>query len=126
MAKVVGIDPGIHGALAIVEIDTGAMPKLIDVLDVPTIGNGAKERVHVLHWLEFHVPDHALIERAGSMPKQGVASTFKYARAVGGLEAVVTCCGIAMTLIEPAVWKKFHHLIGQGKQASVQRVVQLF
>jgi len=86
--KVLGVDPGIHGALAIVAINDGTAPQLIDVLDVPVIGAGAKERVNTMlvrDWLAQHAPDYALIERAGSMPKQGIASTFKYARAVGSL-----------------------------------------
>ena len=81
--KVLGIDPGIHGALAIIDINDGAVPELIAVCDVPTIGVKAKERVNIMivrDWLVARRPDHALIERAGSMPHQGVASTFKYAR----------------------------------------------
>src|SRR5262245_63107345 len=104
-----GIDPGIHGALALVDIVDGATPELVDVLDVPVIGTGAKERVNTMlvrDWLAQHAPDHALIERAGSMPKQGVASTFKYARATGSLEPVVACLDIPYSNIEPAVWKK--------------------
>ena len=127
--KVLGIDPGIHGALAIIDINDGAVPELIAVCDVPTIGVKAKERANTMivrDWLLAHRPDHALIERAGSMPKQGVASTFKYARAVGSLETVVACLDIPYSIIEPAAWKKFHHLIGADKEASRQRVLQLF
>src|SRR5262249_59847268 len=124
-----GIDPGIHGALALVDIVDGATPELVDVLDVPVIGTGAKERVNTMlmrDWLAHHAPDHALSERAGSMPKQGVASTFKYARAVGSLETVVACSDIPYSIIEPAVWKKFHHLPGKDKEAARQRALQLF
>jgi len=113
--KILGIDPGIHGALAIIEIVDGAMPQLVDVIDVPVIGAGAKERVNtalIWGWLTHHDPDHALIERAGSMPKQGIASTFKYARAVGSLETVVACRDVPYSIIEPASWKKFHRLHG--------------
>jgi crossover junction endodeoxyribonuclease RuvC len=120
--RVVGIDPGIHGALAISDINDGAMPQLVAVCDVPTLGVKAKERVNALmlrDWLVAHRPGHALIERAGSMPKQGIASTFKYARAVGSLD-------IPYSIIEPSAWKKFHHLIGADKEASRQRVLQLF
>src|SRR5215472_9329102 len=127
--KICGIDPGIHGALAIVAINDSIAPQLLDVLDVPVIGSGAKERVNtvlVWDWLAHHNPDHALIERAGSMPKQGVASTFKYARAVGSLETVIACRDISYSIIEPAVWKKFHHLRGGDKEASRQRALQLF
>ena len=127
--KILGIDPGIHGALALVEIVDGAAPQLVNVLDVPVIGAGAKERVNTMlvrDWLAHHTPDHALIERAGSMPKQGVASTFKYARAVGSLETVVACSDIPYSIIEPAVWKKFHHLPGKDKEAARQRALPLF
>jgi Holliday junction resolvasome RuvABC endonuclease subunit len=127
--RVLGIDPGIHGALALVDINDGMAPQLVDVLDVPVIGTGAKERINAMlvrDWLAQHNPNHALIERAGSMPKQGVASTFKYARAVGSLETVVACSDIPYSLIEPSVWKKFHHLPGKDKEAARQRVLQLF
>jgi len=127
--KLLGVDPGIRGGLAIVSINDGAAPQLIDVLDVPVIGTDAKERVNIMvvrDWLAHHQPDHALIERAGSMPKQGVASTFKYARAVGSLETVVACSDIPYSIIEPAVWKKFHHLPGKDKEAARQRALQLF
>jgi crossover junction endodeoxyribonuclease RuvC len=123
---IVGIDPGIHGALAVVNIVDDATPVLVDVLDVPVIGTGAKERVNTMlvrDWLAQHKPDHALIERAGSMPKQGVASTFKYARAVGSVETVVACSDIPYSIIEPA---KFHHLPGKDKEAARQRALQLF
>ena len=127
--KILGIDPGIHGALALVEIVDGAAPQLVNVLDVPVIGAGAKERVNTMlvrDWLAQRNPDHALIERAGSMPKQGVASTFKYARAVGSLETVVACSDIPYSIIEPAVWKRFHHLTGKDKETARQRALQLF
>jgi crossover junction endodeoxyribonuclease RuvC len=127
--KICGVDPGVHGALAIVTITDSAAPTLVDVLDVPVIGTGAKERVNtvlVWDWLTQHNPDHALIERAGSMPKQGVASTFKYARAVGSLETVIACRDIPYSLIEPGVWKRHHHLRGGDKEAARQRALQLF
>jgi crossover junction endodeoxyribonuclease RuvC len=127
--KILGVDPGIHGALAIVEVNDGAAPELIAVCDVPTIGVKAKERVNTLivrDWLVAQRPDHAVIERAGSMPKQGVASTFKYARAVGSLETVVACLDIPYSIIEPATWKKFHHLLHADKESSRQNVLRRF
>src|SRR6516225_12277435 len=127
--RILGVDPGIFGALALININDGAMPQLIAVIDVPTLGVKAKERVNTMivrDWLVGQRPDHALVERAGSMPKQGVASTFKYARAVGSLETVVACSDIPYSIIEPAVWKKFHHLPGKDKEAARQRALPLF
>jgi crossover junction endodeoxyribonuclease RuvC len=127
--KILGIDPGIRGGLAIVVINDGAAPQFIDAIDVPVAGVGAKERVDVLAirtWIQTHHPDHAVIERAQAMPKQGSSSGFKYGRAVGAIEATLACCEIPMTVIEPTAWKKFHGLRGSDKEAGRQRALQLF
>ena len=46
--KICGIDPGVRGGLAIVEISDGAAPQLREAIDIPVTGVGAKERVDVL------------------------------------------------------------------------------
>jgi crossover junction endodeoxyribonuclease RuvC len=130
MTRILGVDPGIRGGLAIVAIDAnGAAPQLVDAIDIPVSGVGAKERVDVLAirtWIARHAPVHALIERAQAMPKQGASSGFKYGRAVGAIEAVITCCEISLTIVEPTAWKKFHQLRGGDKEAGRQRALQLF
>jgi Holliday junction resolvasome RuvABC endonuclease subunit len=99
--KILGIDPGIAGAVAVIEIVDGVdgiAPKLLGVTDIPTLGTAAKIRVDAIElrdWIEVYRPDFAGVERAGSMPRQGVASAFKYGRAAGVIEAVVACCGMA-------------------------------
>jgi hypothetical protein len=40
--KILGVDPGIRGGLAIVELNNGAAPRLIDTIDIPVVGVGAK------------------------------------------------------------------------------------
>jgi len=65
--RVLGVDPGIHGALAIVNINDGAVPQLVAVCDVPVLGVKAKERINTMivrDWLSSQRPDHALIECA--------------------------------------------------------------
>jgi crossover junction endodeoxyribonuclease RuvC len=127
--KILGIDPGIRGGLAIVHVDTSDVPCLVDAIDIPVIGVKAKERVDVLairDWIAQHAPQHAAIERAQAMPKQGASSGFKYGRAVGAIEAVITLCTIPLTIVEPSIWKKFHALRGGDKEAGLQRALQLF
>jgi crossover junction endodeoxyribonuclease RuvC len=127
--KVLGVDPGIHGGLALVEIDDGTAPALLEAIDLPTVGTKAKERVDVLAlrtWIMARQPQHAFIERAQAMPKQGASSGFKYGRATGAIEAAIACCGVAITIVEPAVWKKAHHLRGGDKEGARQRALELF
>ena len=127
--KFIGIDGGVKGGLAILELIDGAAPVLIDAIDVPTTGVGAKERVDAIAVRDLimaHQPQHAFIERAQAMPRQGASSGFKYGRAVGTLEAVITCCEIPMTIVEPAMWKRAYRLPGKDKEAARQIALQLF
>ena len=122
--KILGVDPGVHGGLRSSR-STCAAPQLVDVIDIPVVGVGAKERVDVLAlrtWLETHQPQHALIERAQAMPKQGASSGFKYGRAVGAIEGAIACCEIPLTIVEPSIWKKFHAASrrGQGSWAATR------
>jgi crossover junction endodeoxyribonuclease RuvC len=134
--KILGVDGGIRGGLAVIDIVDGVAPQLLDAIDIPVAGVGAKERVDVLSvrtWIEMHRPDHAVIERGQAMPRQGASSGFKYGRAVGAIEATIALCNIPLTIVEPSMWKKFHNLhkapgqtATEVKEASRQRALMLF
>lgn len=123
--RILGIDPGITGGLAIWDV---AKAEAVSIIDVPTIGEAAKERVNAMQlrdWLVSFHPQHAFIERAQAMPDQGASSGFKYGRAVGALEAVVQACDVPLTIIESTAWKRHHNLKGGSKEDSRQRALQL-
>ena len=127
--RVLGVDPGISGGLAVVEIADGIAPALVECIDIPVVGTGAKERVDVAairNFIDRHKPIRALIERAQAMPKQGSSSGFKYGRAVGAIEATIALSGIPVTIVEPSVWKRFWKLPGKDKESSRQQALQLF
>src|SRR6516165_12265583 len=103
--RICGVDPDLAGAAAIIAANDGALPELIDAIDLPLAGVAAKTRIDMLAlraWIETHKPDCAVIERAGSMPRQSVASTFKFGRATGAIEATVALCGVPMSVVEAA------------------------
>src|SRR5215510_3633126 len=112
--RILGIDPGaVLGGLPIIERNGAGVVRFIAVADIPTIGTGAKERIDaraVCDWIAAHGPQHAAIERAQAMPRQGASSGFKFGRGVGAIEAAVILSGVPMTIIEPTAWKKFHGL----------------
>jgi hypothetical protein len=126
--RVIGIDPGLSGALALLEVANGDTT-LVDVIDVPVVGSGAKHSVDVIalqEWLLRHRPRHTFLERAQAMPKQGASSGFKYGRVVGALEAVLTVSAIAITMVEPSKWKRHFHLQGADKEGARGLVVRLY
>jgi crossover junction endodeoxyribonuclease RuvC len=65
------------------------------------------------------------IELVGSMPKQGVSSTYKFGRAVGAIEAVCELTGCSVTYIRPAKWKKEMSLTSD-KHSSLNMARNLF
>ena len=127
--RILGVDPGVSGGLAVVEITDGAAPVLVECVDIPVVGTNAKERVDVAtirNFIEQHKPIRALIERAQAMPKQGASSGFKYGRAVGAIEATIALCSIPVEIVEPTAWKRFWKLPGKDKESGRQKALQLF
>ena len=128
--KILGIDPGaVSGGLAIVEINNGAAPQLVDAISLPVIGVKAKQRIDVLalrDWIQQHRPDCAYVERGQAMPRQGASSGFKFGRGCGAVEATIQLLEIPLTIIEASAWKRKFHLRGGDKESGRQLAIQLF
>lgn len=127
--RIAGIDPGLAGAVAVIAAAPFNRPRLIAVADIPVHGDKAKRRVDVaklIAFLQTHLPDRAVVERAQAMPDQGASSGFIYGRAVGAIEACVAGLSIPWETIEASGWKKYHALIGRDKEDSRQRALMRF
>ncbi len=84
---VAGIDPGLSGAVALLDAATGAV---IDILDMPTYAlsrGGKNKREMDPHALAGAIGRdriaHAFIENVGTMPGQGVSSVFSFGKSYG-------------------------------------------
>jgi crossover junction endodeoxyribonuclease RuvC len=107
---VAGIDPGLSGALALLDAPSGAV---LDVADMPTLAlsrGGKNKRELDAHALARLIgdrrPDHAVVELVGTMPGQGVSSVFAFGRAYGILLGVLAARGVPYTLVAPVAWKR--------------------
>lgn len=121
--RALGIDPGLNGGAAILEVGEGGRARLIAAIDLPTYGENAKRRIDMAQlqrWILLYKPDVGFIERAQAMPDQGASSGFIYGRAVGALEACIVCSGVELHLVEASVWKRAASIPGgaSGKEAS--------
>lgn len=128
--RILGIDPGITGALALLDMDTR---ELIEVLDMPTItvkrGSSAKREVSagiLSNQIRRWKPDGAVIEKVGAMPGQGPASMFAFGRSVGLLEGVLACQHVPVRYITSMEWKRKVGIpTGAPKDESRAKVLQL-
>lgn len=126
---VCGIDPGLSGAVALIDHDGS----LLRVFDLPTVeerhGNKARTRIApaLLHdELIGEVKiDVAFIEHVASSPQMGVTSAFRFGEAFGATLAVLQCSGIRTELIRPQVWKKAMGLNSEG-EVSRARAIDLW
>lgn len=66
-----------------------------------------------------------MIEKVGSMPKQGVSSTFKFGRSYGEIIGVVAAHKLRMDFVPPGVWKRTFGL-SKDKDASRLKAMELF
>ena len=114
MNRIAGIDPGLDGGLAVIDVD-GPRPA---VMPVATVGNKREidERA-LMSWFIEHRPAHIFIERVQAMPKQGVVSMFNFGVGWGIVRGICTGMGISYELVRPQEWQKVM-LAGQPRGSN--------
>lgn len=127
-----GIDPGLTGALALLDESGGVA--LLETL--PTVARGKGQgRVKreldpagLLHLLRIHAGEisAAYVESVASRPGQGVASVFSLGHSLGIIHATLAGLGIPRHDITPAAWKRAAGLSGSDKEQARALAVRLF
>jgi len=129
MTRIIGIDPGLDGAVAIIN-GTGNLV----VIDMPTVTverNGKSKRqvsaTELAQILASHNSNncHVFVEKVSAMAGQGVTSVFSFGRSFGMIEGILAAFRLPVTYVAPATWVKAVGR-GQGKDASRARAMELF
>jgi crossover junction endodeoxyribonuclease RuvC len=97
---ILGIDPGLSGAVAAVFYDGG----LAWVRDLPVVDKNINA-TEFSHLLREHDISLAVVERVASMPRQGVASVFKFGKGYGQILGVLAAHEIPISEPTPTQWK---------------------
>ena len=107
---IAGIDPGLSGAIALLDAESGGV---IDCVDMPThqlLRGGKAKRELDAHALAGMIGrdriGHCFIEAVSSMPGQGVSSVFSFGKSFGIVLGILAAQQIAFTLVSPVTWKK--------------------
>ena len=129
---VIGIDPGISGSICFFQDG-----KIIDVVEMPTMTDGKKnkkqvngsqifneisERIRNLDKKEIKV----IIEQVSAMPGQGVTSMFNFGQSFGILKGICSAMQLPMYFVRPTKWKKYFNLINSEKDASRTKAIEVF
>ena len=122
---ILGIDPGLSGAIAYIDNDE------LLIWDIPTFEitrNGKNKRQidlqKLLAILKLWPVEKAYLESVNAMPGQGVSSMFQMGRGFGQIEMALAACNIPVTYITPQVWKKSLQ-VPKDKDGARQRASQL-
>ena len=125
---IMGIDPGLSGAVAIYDPGTGDLT----IVDMPTVevARGGKKKNEISpqalsHQIAAGYATQAFLERVGAMPGQGVTSMFSFGRSVGIVEGILAALDVPVTIVTPQAWRK-KVVVREGKDGSRERAMQLF
>ena len=119
MSIAIGVDPGHSGAVVAIQ----------DFQVIWAKGSETEQDVSrfIRLWGGSGFPTFALIERVHSMPKQGVASSFKFGMSYGFLRGCLISLGIPFEEIAPQRWQRDMGCLTKGdKNVSKARAQQLF
>lgn len=128
---IIGCDPGQSGCLALLAdgepagfIDMPTMPRAAGGNEV----NAAALAAQVRGLLHMHQGAYllAVVELVGSMPGQGLASTFRFGQSDGILRGVLGAMGIGYITVAPVKWKNHFGLKGQPKDAARSLAIRRF
>lgn len=124
MPCILGIDPGLGGAIAFYSPET---PASITVLDMPTV-DGEVDASELARLIREARPAFAATERVSPMPRDGVRQAFGFGGAYAVARTVVTLCSVPQHLITPQTWKRHYRLAGgtEGKEAARALALRLF
>lgn len=116
--KVLGIDPGsVSAAYAYLDTEDPFSPP--EVGDVPVV-NKMVDAVSFAKIVADNRPDAVIIETVGSMPKQGVSSSFRFGMGCGLLRGVIHGANIPLHEVTPAKWKGHFRLDSDGEKSRAR------
>ena len=129
---VIGIDPGISGSICFFQDG-----KIIDVVEMPTMIEGKKNKKQVngsqiFNEISYRIKKFdkkdikVVIEQVSAMPGQGVTSMFNFGQSFGILKGICSAMQLPMYFVRPAKWKKYFNLINSEKDASRARAIEIF
>lgn len=132
-----GIDPGLGGGLALLSAD-GLLLEPMPLLPGGREIDEAALAGLLLAWrggvvdeaLTHRAPPlHAVLERVGARPGQGVVSMFRFGQSVGLLRGMLSALHVPHTLVPPQTWQRKvlgNFPKGTSKAAAQQRAQQIW
>ena len=128
--KIIGIDPGLSGGIAILENN-----KVLSIFDMPVMAEGKKNKrqlnsaqlvVIIKENIKSNEDVVVIVEQVNAMPGQGVTSMFNFGQTFGAIKGVCAALELPIFFVRPAKWKKHFELINSSKDSSRTKVIEMY
>ena len=128
--KIIGIDPGLSGAIAVMHDK-----KVINMYDMPVMAEGKKNKrqlnsSQLVNIIKENINEDeetiVVVEQVNAMPGQGVTSMFNFGQTFGAIKGVCAALKLPIFFVRPSKWKKHFELINSSKDASRTKVIEMY
>ena len=128
--RIIGIDPGLSGAIAILEDNV-----IKELFDMPVMSDGKKNKrqlnsAPLVTIIKDNIKDSKntvmVVEQVNAMPGQGVTSMFNFGQTFGAIKGICAALGLPIFFVRPAKWKKYFELINSSKDASRTKAIEMY
>ena len=128
--KVFGIDPGLNGAIAILQDK-----KVLSIIDMPVMADGKKNKrqlnnAQLAEIIRKHISEDdeisVVVEQVNAMPGQGVTSMFNFGQTFGAIKGVCAALQLPIFFVRPSKWKKYFELINSSKDSSRTKAIEMY
>ena len=128
--KIIGIDPGLSGAIAILENN-----KVLNIFDIPVMSEGKKNKRQLnsallVNLLKENITNEeeiaVVVEQVNAMPGQGVTSMFNFGQTFGAIKGISASLNLQIYFVRPSKWKKHFDLLNSSKDASRTKAIEMY
>ena len=128
--KIIGIDPGLSGGIAVLENN-----KVTNIFDMPVMSEGKKNKrqlnsAQLVKIISDNTEENeevsVVVEQVNAMPGQGVTSMFNFGQSFGAIKGICAALNLPIFFVRPAKWKKHFDLIKSSKDASRTKAIEMY
>ena len=128
--KIIGIDPGLSGAIAVLKNN-----KVLNIFEIPVMSEGKKNKrqlnsAQLVKLLRDNIKTDeevsVVVEQVNAMPGQGVTSMFNFGQTFGAIKGICAALQLPIFFVRPSKWKKHFDLINSSKDSSRTKVIEMY
>ena len=110
--KIIAIDPGKNGGIAIYSVDVGRVIEVIKMPETPQ---------ELLRFLRFYqLNSICYLEKVGGLPGMSPSAMFNFGVGYGHLEMSLLACKIPTISVTPQKWQKVLQLGNKGSKSTTE------